>query len=46
MLSNEEVSKLFSCVRTAKTRTILETMYGAGLREYQQTRGMLAMLGQ
>lgn len=32
VLSVEEVSKLFACVRTVKTRTILETMYGAGLR--------------
>ena len=32
VLSVEEVSKLFSCVRTVKSRTILQTMYGAGLR--------------
>ena len=32
VLSVEEVSKLFLCVRTVKSRTILQTMYGAGLR--------------
>lgn len=32
VLSFEEVSKLFSCVRTVRSRTILQTMYGAGLR--------------
>ncbi len=32
VLSVEEVSKLFECVRTVKSRTILKTMYGAGLR--------------
>ena len=32
VLSLEEVSRLFAAVRTLKTRTILETMYGAGLR--------------
>ena len=32
VLSFEEVSKLFSCVRTVMSRTILQTMYGAGLR--------------
>ncbi len=32
VLSFEEVSKLFSCVRTAVSRMILQTMYGAGLR--------------
>lgn len=32
VLSIEEVSELFGCVRTVKARTILETMYGAGLR--------------
>jgi integrase/recombinase XerD len=32
VLSLEEVSGLFAAVRTLKTRTILQTMYGAGLR--------------
>ena len=32
VLSFEEISKLFSCVRTLMSCTILETMYGAGLR--------------
>ena len=32
VLSFEEVSKLFSCVRTLMSCTILQTMYGAGLR--------------
>lgn len=32
VLSVEEVSKLFECVRTVKSRTILKTMYAAGLR--------------
>ncbi len=32
VLSVQEVSKLFSCVRTVMSRTILQTMYGAGLR--------------
>ena len=32
VLSFEEVSKLFSCVETAVSRMILQTMYGAGLR--------------
>ena len=32
VLSYEEVSKLFACVRTVRSRTILQTMYGAGLR--------------
>ena len=31
VLSFEEVSKLFSCVRTLMSCTILQTMYGAGL---------------
>ncbi len=35
VLSVEEVSKLFLCVRTAKSRTILQTMYGAGLRSME-----------
>ena len=32
VLSVQEVSKLFSCVRTVMSRTILQTMYEAGLR--------------
>lgn len=32
VLSVEEVSRLFASVRTLKTRTILQTMYAAGLR--------------
>jgi len=32
VLSVQEVSKLFSCVRTVRSRTILQTMYAAGLR--------------
>jgi integrase/recombinase XerD len=32
VLSVEEVAKVFSCVRTVKSGTILRTMYGAGLR--------------
>ena len=32
VLSFEEVSRLFSCVRTLMSCTILQTMYGAGLR--------------
>lgn len=32
VLSTGEVSKLFAAVRTLKTRTIVQTMYGAGLR--------------
>jgi site-specific recombinase XerD len=32
VLSLEEVSRLFAHVRTLKQRTILQTMYGAGLR--------------
>lgn len=32
VLSVEEVSKLFDCVRTVKSRAILQTMYAAGLR--------------
>jgi site-specific recombinase XerD len=32
VLSIEEVSRLLACVRTVKSRTILQTMYGAGLR--------------
>ena len=32
VLSVEELSKLFSCVRTVKSSAILKTMYGAGLR--------------
>lgn len=32
VLSAREVTKLFSCVRTVRSRTILQTMYGAGLR--------------
>jgi integrase/recombinase XerD len=32
VLSVAEVSKLFDCVRTVKSRTILQTMYAAGLR--------------
>lgn len=32
VLSVGEVSKLFDCVRTMKSRTILQTMYAAGLR--------------
>ncbi len=32
VLSAQEVSKLFSCVRTLRSRTILQTMYAAGLR--------------
>ena len=32
VLSVEEVSKVFDCVRTVKSCTILKTMYGAGLR--------------
>jgi len=32
VLSVEEVSKVFCCVRTVKSRTILQTMYATGLR--------------
>jgi len=32
VLSLDEVSRLFAAVRTLKTRTILQTMYGGGLR--------------
>lgn len=32
VLSAEEVAKLFDCVRTVKSRVILQTMYAAGLR--------------
>ena len=43
VLSVEEVSKLLACVRTVKTRTILEMLYGAGLRLTEALRLTLQM---